>query len=514
MRLVLIATSGNQSYIFSSVRLREAVGASHLVSQSTTAWVKAALEQVDGRELQASSGSTLVAVDGEAQAHELARLVTSRALREAPGLALRAVSVEMAGGEPTGDDIAKVFEERQRHTARHPSAATRHQRLPVVAACHSTDGPAASWHSDVRAGIENLPAESPRPLSAAAIAKRAARPAAAKALRGLWSNYSGLESRRPIEVDRFIETVDWSGVVHIDGNQLGAFFRKAADVLSGRTVAGRSALGHLSDQVQGCAEAAFCDASAVLAREVPSPGPLPLVPLIIGGDDLTALVDGKHVLAFTEEYLASFARHAAGDDLIGEVLRAMGRERLTASAGVALVKPNFPFAAAYQLAEELCRSAKGSGRPERHYDHHGLDVHVLIDSTVTDLRSIRARYLVNGASLTERPFLIGPGPEPVPRERDWAQVRKGLALLGKQGGSVVTSTQLHKLRREVRHDPQRARRRLDDLHRRATSDNDRNLLKVLRREPENPGHGLARGLLDLLELAPFVKAEPVLAKAP
>jgi hypothetical protein len=505
MHLVLITTSGNQAYIFASVRLREAVGASHLVSQSTTKWVEEASGAVNGRVLQASSGRTLVVVEGAAEARELAHIVTSRALREAPGLVIRAASIEIAGSEPTGDDITKVFQEQGRHAARHPSTATRHQRLPVVAACHSTDAPASSWHSDVQGGVGYLTAESPRPLSAGAIAKRAAQPAAKEALGALWSGHAELEARRPIEVDRFIETVGWSGVVHIDGNQLGAFFRTAADLLDGCPDEDRVDLGQLSEQVQRCAEAAFRDASAALARRIPPPEPLPLVPLIIGGDDLTALVSGEHVLAFTEEYLGSFARHATEMDLIVKVLQKMGRERLTASAGVALVKPNFPFAAAYRLAEQLCRSAKSTGHP----DHHGLDVHVLIDSAVTDLQSIRDRYLVDGTSLTERPFLIRSAAAPIPPERDWAEVRKGLVLFNTKGDSVVTSTQLHKLRREVRHDPQRARRRLDDLHHRATSSDDRNLLEVLRREP----HGVAPGLLDLLELAPFVTAQPVAAEA-
>lgn len=58
---------------------------------------------------------------------------------------------------------------------------------------------------------------------------------------------------------------------------------------------------------------------------------LPLVPLIVGGDDLTVLLDGALALAFVERYLAAFATRSADQPLIQQVLGRLGWSSLTAS---------------------------------------------------------------------------------------------------------------------------------------------------------------------------------------
>jgi hypothetical protein len=214
LKLVLLSTSANQAYVFSSNRLREAVGASYLVACSTTDWIDDACREVGGTRLQASSGNALVTTHDQETAQRLVRLVTRRALTEAPGLSVAGVSIEIDGETPTANDIKGVFQESQRHSGRTVSAtAVRFQRLPVVAACQSTDWPASAWYSDVRPGSDTPEDQDPTPQSAEVIAKRQVRLDADRRMARLAG-----EGIQLLGIGDLFTTVDWVGVVHADGN--------------------------------------------------------------------------------------------------------------------------------------------------------------------------------------------------------------------------------------------------------------------------------------------------------
>lgn len=59
---MLVTTSGNQRYIFTSNELREAVGASHPLALSTTGWVREVL--LSGAEILRESSERLTVVRG------------------------------------------------------------------------------------------------------------------------------------------------------------------------------------------------------------------------------------------------------------------------------------------------------------------------------------------------------------------------------------------------------------------------------------------------------------------
>ncbi len=121
-----------------------------------------------------------------------------------------------------------------------------------------------------------------------------------------------------------------------------------------------------------------------------SQGEVPVLPLVLGGDDLTILCDGQYALKFTKDFLEQFERETAclnrtqelkdlkKDKLFAELVeklrievsgeskdiipyianRAFGVDRLGICAGVAIVKPHYPFHQAYKLAKQLLESAK------------------------------------------------------------------------------------------------------------------------------------------------------------
>lgn len=79
---------------------------------------------------------------------------------------------------------------------------------------------------------------------------------------------------------------------------------------------------------------------------------LPFQPILLGGDDLTFVCDGRIALDLAAAALREYERHEIPH------LSDRGGKILTACAGVALVKVRAPFHRSYEVAEDLCQSAK------------------------------------------------------------------------------------------------------------------------------------------------------------
>jgi hypothetical protein len=92
---------------------------------------------------------------------------------------------------------------------------------------------------------------------------------------------------------------------------------------------------------------------------------VPARPLVLGGDDLTLLCRPDLALPFIKVFCAEFQRQSYKrlTNLKGRLPEGASLpERLTASAGVALIKANQPFMQCHELVESLCKTAKGQGK--------------------------------------------------------------------------------------------------------------------------------------------------------
>ena len=132
----------------------------------------------------------------------------------------------------------------------------------------------------------------------------------------------------------------------------------------------------------------------------------PVVPVLVGGDDLTVYVEGKFAIPFAEAYIRHYEELTEKDELLKQLAVVAGAKEagpLTASAGVAIVGRNFPFHIAYDLAEELVSRGKKLGKKPGMVPCSTINFHVLRDATVLDPDDTLDEY--KGRS--QRPFLIG-----------------------------------------------------------------------------------------------------------
>ena len=125
--------------------------------------------------------------------------------------------------------------------------------------------------------------------------------------------------------------------------------------------------------------------------------------MILGGDDVTVITSGDYALPFAAAYLRHYEEATGNDPILRHLTPPEGQDTgpMTAAAGVAIVKRNFPFHIAYELAEKLVNRAKKVGKTAQP-PCSTLDYHVLFDTTVLDPDEAIRGY----ESFTTRPFRL------------------------------------------------------------------------------------------------------------
>jgi hypothetical protein len=147
-----------------------------------------------------------------------------------------------------------------------------------------------------------------------------------------------------------------------------------------------------------------------------------------------------------------------------------------AAAGIAIVKPHFPFYRAYELSTSLTDSAKLA---KKHCESAtSLDFEVVFDSATTDVTAIRERQEpAKNIHLTFRPYIVSvPAGDSSPwlKARDMSELRKRAKALGLQRGSrdvadnepTLPRTQQHLLRNSLSLGPNIVEARLDEIYNR------------------------------------------------
>lgn len=465
--LALIESSGNQAYIFATNKRREQVGASELIRRIGTDYVTEACTKLGAERacpLLLASGKAIVDCDSPETARELVTAVTARALVEAPGADVQGAVHEMAAGLQLHQAVGAIFRTLESLKGSWKSQDHRFQRLPPVRDCERSGLPAEilrQYHKDT----------APSSLSAASRAKEDMRDAALARIRNDLGSISGPAIDDNFAADRDDEAgPDWVGIVHADGNGLGKIFMQFPEYLNHPEDEDeyRRIYGEFSAAVDRCAKQAFCvaleEVAEIVRRQNPSAqANLGVLPLILGGDDLTFLADGKLAIGLTRRWLLAYERLTGGEHIIREIaLRALGAGRLSACAGVALVKPHFPFFRAYELAGELTASAKSFVRSAMQRTKpvpcSALDFHMQFDVGGGNLEAIRRRQRAPDADLFGGPYVVttradldnlpvDAGSREQARRRHWVELERTVtALRQSEPTNRLPSTGVHTLR--------------------------------------------------------------------
>lgn len=501
--LVMLQTNSNQSFIFSSPRLREQIGASFEITLLSH-WVKKEAEELLKPKplptsfwVSDSSGKVIVRfteTDGDPKelAKRLIREVTLRALTDAPGLDVTGVFIETSSGPVDPADLERLDREFSEYSLNRRPAAARFPQFPFLQRAEESALPASTPLTDEDEGNireyakdlgvpllvkkeKQLPTQTGkdkgRSLSLPSRVKRAwSRSARRLQLEDVIKRQHTSEDPKatianlyedPFQLEKaFQDTSDESdaanavpelssiGVIHIDGNGVGAIMRDLGKAFKGvcchldsleepaynhkdnpcNIDEGRfqwfvMEVNYRLDGVVKQAVAKAWEKVTEIAREDELPGP-PVVPVLVGGDDVTVYTDGCYAIPFAEAYIHHYEELTEKDDLLSVLAIVAGGKKadaperdhfeiddyiiqnpgpLTASAGVAIVGRNFPFHIAYDLAEGLVSRGKKLGKKKREVPCSTINFHVLRDATVLDPEDTLDEY----KGRVQRPFLVG-----------------------------------------------------------------------------------------------------------
>ncbi|MDW7973028.1 MAG: hypothetical protein RMI01_07480 [Thermodesulfovibrio sp.] len=449
---VLLDTVSIQSFIFSTNNLKENLGASQLVKEIYEEPLFQVLREFapslskemlndwkinPEREIFSSGlpfeigyiggGNALIFFEKEDMAKDFIKKWSLRLLTFAPSLTPASAVGEISFDEGRfANDLNNLFKKLTHNKSNfHPlTVTTRHG---INAECRRTGLSKEVW-------AENLPFDEKDYISAVAYAKIEASKRADKEheniLReidkeGKYCFTSNLEELGQIKGEE-----NYIAIVHIDGNDMAKKFKQTKNIFEKRILS------------RDLAEHTYQTFKEILVRiieKIPQMRDyydlrekegkiiLPIRPIIIGGDDITFVCDGRLGIWLAKTFLEIFQS------------KKIQNHSISACAGISITKTKYPFYRGYQLSEELLRNAKNK-RKEEEDTGSWLDFHLSYGGFSGRLNDIRKKhYRTEEVDLLLRPFKI----------EDLNEIIKATAELleeDENGRYKFPRSKLHKLR--------------------------------------------------------------------
>lgn len=481
--ITVLETASIQNYIFNSNELRDNVGASELAYRALTHWVQDELTKVLGSKQQhnyhlvnangdiaqnpyrkgfdiftrsdelpaaeviyAGGGNAIILfkevgeTDKPLPQHFIKQL-NLRILSQAPGLSLFAnhQKYDPTAGVKLAKRVQEAIQKTKQTRIEHPSSMPT-LGVSVTAACASTGLPATSFRND------DVSDKQGALQSSQTASKRGSKK---KIQIKTWTD-NRLRSMFP-----FVgQGIDWSdqldeiagsdgeesyiAIVHADGNGIGQAIIDQAQSYLHTTVKDEPRtyiedMRRLSLKVNNTAKDALQRTIEAFWQEDDAIDwdnkKFRFRPIVFGGDDVTFVCPGRWGIALAHRYMIELEKEqitvqSHKNGIIVEDVR-----KPFASAGVAIIKTHYPFARAYQLSEELIKSAKKFALGINKKQISSIDWHVSMTGLTGSLKQIREREfnVSQDQSLHARPYVINPDNPDQQTWRTWGN----FVLLGK-----------------------------------------------------------------------------------
>lgn len=402
--VTVIDTTGIQSYIFGSNRLRENIGASYLLAQATDDWVKDILETeiavpkkrqyepidksgLNAELVYAGGGNATIIFKSPDIAINFTKKLSNKVLKYAPGVNLIVAYAEFDWDKGLLHEEVKELRSNEldrKKYGRVPSAPLL--GLGVTATCNSTQLPAIGISDEPK--YQMPPESKPYLVSRETGAKlQAVKLAKNRLKQDIFESEILKDFDIALDFDDFGRSegeTSYLAIIHADGNSMGKRFQKFGEGKGDRQYI--DDMRKLSQSVHDAGINALKEVTKILAEFVKKGNFeiknnfLPFRPIVYGGDDVTFVCDGRLGLEIAALYLEKLQENPIADG-----------KKLRACAGISIVKTHYPFARSYELSEALCREAKRYVKQREEGDFAALDWHIAASGLSGSIQDIRER---------------------------------------------------------------------------------------------------------------------------
>lgn len=417
---VLIDTVSIQKYVFGSNKLKENLGASFLIQEVYKRYLSDAIRNIglswdnlnawkdnphvilikNGMDFEAGyigGGNALLFFREKSKAASFINEWTKYLLVKTPGI-VTAMACEEFNLDEFPSEIKKLFIKLQENKFKN-IPQTVLPRHGITAECSHTGYSMDIWN-DME--VE----EKQSYVSSVAYAKLKA---SKEATENLEKEFSDVLNNKYCFTDELDSLGQSKGeeshiaIVHIDGNGMGKRFKKTTSLEQIRCLSitvekatkksFELMLNHIISEFGRIEEALGFDEDKKYPEE-DSRKILPLRPIIIGGDDITFVCDGRLGIYFARMFMEFFETQTVSDNV-----------KLSACAGIAITKTKYPFYRGYEIAEQLCQNAK---KEIKEGDSGSwLDFHIAFGGFSGSIEEIReSHYKSSQGSLFLRPYKI------------------------------------------------------------------------------------------------------------
>jgi len=396
--LIVLEISKKQHYIFKTNKLKENIGASKIIEYATEILPEIICKKNNGEHVSTGGGRSYFLFDSMDQSKNFSREYSRFLLENYPSLEFFLANQEY---NVENDKITEKFREAFAKLGKKKALRKEYSYitdLGICEKCSSTRLPAVAMEIDKKDGQK-------RYVSGEIQAK----------IKMANEELTKERKRFAIDITDLGITKNeksYIAITHIDGNGMGKRVAELTEKYetkyngsNKKTINDEyvSELKKFSEDTKTAYNEAFNKMVQVVENNIEQLNSqglnikkdvVPVRKVILAGDDVCYITDARIALECAAVFIKELEKH---------VVRG---EKITACAGIAIVKEKYPFFKTYQLSEQLCTNAKRSIKDKN--TESRIDWHILQGEYDNDLDGFRQRAYktFDGKELSLRPLVV------------------------------------------------------------------------------------------------------------